>query len=205
MDSDDPEEPQSVTESYDKDWLEVKGKRKRGRPKKQTQVKKNTHLGSTEQNEQVQQATTSNTTQHQHQERYKKHFLINAKLSRLNFCHEWNNITPNNRDIILQTKNGFLLKTNATKPEEFLKHFVTQKTISTFSEQTNKYPILKHKTFQDSYSAIIKGVELEIEDIIISDHLKKLNYPHRYCKRIIAKANNNPTSFIRINRRCGNV
>ena len=67
---------------------------------------------------------------------------------------------------------------------------MTQKTISTFSEQTNKYPILKHKTFQDSYSAIIKEVELEIEDIIISDHLKKLNYPNRYCKQ--------PTSFIRI-------
>ena len=159
MDSDDPEASQSITESYDKDWIEVEGKRKRGRPKKATHLKKkNTHPGPSVQTESDRQATTSNMTQHPQHERYKKHFLINApsKLSRLDFCNEWNKMTPNNKDIILQTKNGFLLKTNTAKPEDFLKHLASQKTINTFTEQANKYPVFKHKILQNSYSAIIK-------------------------------------------------
>lgn len=53
-----------------------------------------------------------------------------------------------------------------------------------------------------SYSAVIASVDLEITDQEISDHLISDNITHRFCKRIISKATNNPTYKIRIITAC---
>lgn len=131
-------------------------------------------------------------------------FYINTdmQLTRIQMADIWESARPQNKDVILKTKKGFLLKTDTIKAivANTLKNLQTNKKISNFSETApyNK-PNQMTKIPTQSYSGVIASVERDIPDLQILNHLKNTNINIIYCKRIISRKTNQPTSFIRIN------
>lgn len=56
----------------------------------------------------------------------------------------------------------------------------------------------QHREPSATYSVVIHGVELGITDAEISNHLNANHLEHRYCKRIVSKATDQPTRIIRV-------
>lgn len=130
-------------------------------------------------------------------------FYINTKATqtRIQMADIWANERPTNNDIILKTKKGFLLKSNTPKTilNNSLKKLKTQELITDFTETNSLVNSpQKSNTIQKSFSCVIASVEPEISDDQISKHISDLDIEHRYCRRIIAKATNKPSSYIRI-------
>lgn len=133
--------------------------------------------------------------------KYKHLYFISTdnKYTRIQFTDLWGKIYPKAKDIIIQTKKGFILKTDSSKESitHTLNKMVESGRIQNFQEtEPNSKPPTSFPA--PSYSVIITAVEPEIEDKTISDVLNKCNMEHRYCKRIISRTNNKPTTFIRI-------
>lgn len=121
--------------------------------------------------------------------------------TRLQVADQWIKLFPDGRDIITQTTQGFIVKSNNSKDNltKALKHMKEMKLINTFCEtSTNTSVHNKPRTHLESYSAVISQVEIEIKEEEISNFLKKNQITHRYCKRIISKKTNKPSLFIRI-------
>lgn len=138
---------------------------------------------------------------------YNHLFYINTNqniVNRIQMADIWEKEQPNAKDIIIQTKKGFLLKSNSPKVivTNHLERLKARETIMNFTE--TKPNSQKPKTVQrhESYSAIISQVESVVQDNHISEHLTQQGIEHRFCKRIIARATGNPTSFIRIITGC---
>lgn len=130
-------------------------------------------------------------------------FYINAgDINRIQMAELWENERPNSKDVILQTKKGFLLKSDT--PKAILFNFLTKlkknKSIEDFLEtQENKQQKnININKREESYSAIISQVERIIEDEVLSKFLKDNGIDHRYCKRIVSRATGKQTLLIRI-------
>ena len=120
--------------------------------------------------------------------------------NRLKMADVWESVRPSNKDIILMTKKGFLLKSDTPKVIliNTLKSLQKHKKITAFIE-TSPYKFTKPTSASSqSFSCVISSVEHDISDTQISEHLSNLKMEHRYCKRIVAKSNDKPTHFIRI-------
>lgn len=131
-------------------------------------------------------------------------FYVNTETAvntRIQMAEIWHSVRPNNTDVILKTKKGFLLKSDTAKVilVNTLKTLQKHKKITTFSETTaynNSKP--NNSSPAQTYSCVIASVEQEITDTQMSQHLKNLNIEHRYCKRIISKTTDKPTLLVRI-------
>lgn len=126
-------------------------------------------------------------------------------LTRSQFSLHWSEIQFTNNivhdDIISETKQGFLIKTkenkntmhnllNILKEKQIIDNFVESKPRTTTNNTANNK--------SNSFSVIICDVEPDILDKDISNFLNDKLIFHRYCKRIISRATNNPTRKIRI-------
>lgn len=137
---------------------------------------------------------------------YKYMFYINTAndITRIQMVDNWNKefSTPT-EDVILKTKKGFLLKSNSDKYKllAILAKLVATKKISNYKE-TQQSTTPSQISPALSFSAIISGVENDIKDSEISQHLMQLNLTHRYCKRIISRATNKETMLIRLITGC---
>lgn len=123
----------------------------------------------------------------------------NIDTTRLFMADTWEIEFPKTKDVIIKTKHGFLLKTDTDKKiiVKSLENLKTHSIIKDFKETApNTSP--SRQISAPSFSVVISRVETEISDIDISNHLKEEEKPHRYCKRIISKATNKPTTLIRI-------
>ena len=133
--------------------------------------------------------------------KYKHLFYITAESSytRSDFTNLWSKIYPNIKDIILQTKKGFLLKTDTPEKSvtQSLSKMVEIGRVLSF-HKTSPNTKIAAPPASPSYSIIIANVELDIEDKTISEVLIEHKLDHRYCKRIVSRSTNKPTSFIRI-------
>lgn len=139
--------------------------------------------------------------------KYKHLFYITTlqEMTRRDMSELWEKMHPQSNETIIQTKKGFLLKTDREKKitTETLNKLVADKKIKNYQETFGSYtPSQDRLTTSSSYSVIIGSVEHEILDLEISEHLKGSGMRHRYCKRITAKANNKPTRMIRIITDC---
>lgn len=125
----------------------------------------------------------------------------NKETTRIQMADLWESIRPRNEDVILKTKKGFLLKTDATKIiiANTLKNLQKHAKIAAFSETSpyNENSRVLRKP-AESYSCVIASVELDISDTTIAEHLKNINIDFRYCRRIISRNTNNPTHLIRV-------
>lgn len=128
------------------------------------------------------------------------YITIEANYTRINFTDYWGKIYPNTKDIILKTKLGLLLKTDTAKESitNTLNKMIELGKILRYTEPSPNTKSIRSEITSTSYSVVIGSVEQEIEDQSISDYLNKCKLEHRYCKRIISRTTNNPTSFIRI-------
>lgn len=128
-------------------------------------------------------------------------FYLNPSksLTRLQMSDLWEEKFPHAEDVIIKTTKGFLLKTNTQKTAiiEYVKTLVEKNILESFTE-TTPYTKTARAAPADSYCCVINSVEFEIDDAKISEHLINTNIQHRYCKRIISKKTNRPTSFIRV-------
>lgn len=209
------------------EWRKVKYKRK-ARDRLESSSKKNKHLSTKEirqvilgpdsnKNTQTTKTTqiipptktqTSKNNQHKNfspimnevtHKKYKHMFFLTTDAGRISFCDFWEKIYQKTDDEILKTKTGLLLKTNQDKDNitETLQNLVKVKRIQNFKEtSTNNKSTPSTPTA--SYSVVIGSVEQEIEEKRISEHLQDLKLEHRYCKRIVSKATQTPTTLIRI-------
>lgn len=124
----------------------------------------------------------------------------NLITDRIKMADEWNKKFPNSTDIVIKTKLGYLIKSNNEKEKliKVLEEMKNEKVISGHKE-TKPYIQGKVRTEpQQSFSVIITGVEKNIKDEEISQHLNELNLKHRFCRRITSRAFNTPTTYIRI-------
>lgn len=126
--------------------------------------------------------------------------------SRYALAEEWETLlrkhnVKNEEDVIIKTKEGFVLKTNL---KEELANTLLAKLPTVKDVKINTRAPMKtsDKKFEHSYSAIIDYVDYDIPDEAISQHLKSLEINHRYCKRIIARATNRPTKKVRVITAC---
>lgn len=127
------------------------------------------------------------------------YFTTGNTQTRISMADLWELEHPQSKDVIIKTKLGFLLKSDNDKKSitTTLEKLKGKKVITSFKESApNALP--SKKILQASYSVVISRVEQEISDISISEFLKSQKLDHRYCKRIVAKATNKPTSHIRI-------
>lgn len=152
----------------------------------------------------VNNPTTQTTTKQLHfYKTYENLFHITAlpNTTRLQIADQWMKLFPNGRDIITQTTQGFIIKSNNSKDNliKALKHMKETKQINTFCEtSTNTSTPNKTRTHLESFSAVISHVEIEIKEEDISKLLMTNQITHRYCKRIISRKTNQPSLFIRI-------
>lgn len=126
-------------------------------------------------------------------------------ITRKDMSEIWETEQPQSDEVIIQTKKGFLIKTNKEKKiiTETLNKLISNKKIKNYQETSDSYtPNHDRPTTSSSYSVIIGSVEHDITDSEISEQIKRMSIKHRYCKRIIAKANNKPTLMIRIITDC---
>lgn len=137
--------------------------------------------------------------------KYKHIFYITTKedISRIKFADKWSAYYPTSKDVIIKTKQGFVLKSDNEKAtlKTTLKELQTKKYITKFEEGIPA-PLPTAKTFQPSFSAIISKVEIDINEVNISEHLTANNINHRFCKRIVSRARDKPTMMIRIITGC---
>lgn len=140
------------------------------------------------------------------QQKHKHLFYLASTtiINRLQMSDNWEKAAGPNTDIIIKTSKGFLLKTNSDKHTilAHINNLKEQNLICSFTETQEKNTTPRNNSFTSTYSAVIASVEQEIEDEVISSHLKSLNIEHRYCKRIISKATNKPCNFVRIITGC---
>lgn len=79
---------------------------------------------------------------------------------------------------------------------------VRGKSITSYSETAPYTNKASTDTQPATFSAVIATVEYELDDTTISEALKAQGINHRYCKRIIARATNKPTTLMRIISGC---
>lgn len=121
----------------------------------------------------------------------------NENFTREHLINLWEKLYPKQRDIIINTKTGFIIKTNNDYVENTLGKMIELGQIASFKESSpNDKPPSYSRT--DSYSVVISSVELDVDEKIISQELANQNLQHRFCKRIISKATQKPTRLIRI-------
>lgn len=121
----------------------------------------------------------------------------NENYTRTELIGLWEKIYPEQKDIIISTKKGFILKTNNDKVEDTLGKMTELGQIECFKESSpNSKPQTSSQT--DSYSVVIASVQLDMDEKVLSEELDKQNLKHRYCKRIVSKATQKPTTLIRI-------
>lgn len=131
-------------------------------------------------------------------------FYINTATSintRIQMADIWNIARPTNKDVILKTKKGFLLKSDSPKVilVNTLKLLQKHEKILSFVETTAYQTNNKEKTIpKQTYSCVITSLEKEISDDAIAEHLQNSHLEFHYCKRIISRATNQPTHFVRI-------
>lgn len=132
--------------------------------------------------------------------RYLFYISTNKNINRLQLADFWKAIKGNTSDVILQTKRGFLLKSNTDKKLiiDRLEKMKSEKHITKFEETADKEKQPRNDSLVASYSAVISSVELEISDEDLSKHLNNNNIEHRFCKRIISKKTGKATYLIRI-------
>lgn len=124
----------------------------------------------------------------------------NLIADRIKMSDEWSKKFPKSTDIIIKTKIGYLIKSNNVKENliKALEEMKTEKIISKYKE-TKPYIHGKERTEpQQTFSVVITGVEKYIKDEEISQHLNSMNLKHRFCRRIISRAYNTPTTHIRL-------
>lgn len=134
--------------------------------------------------------------------KYKCLFYINTTkyTNRLQMANLWSTKQKNSNDVIIQTKKGYLLKSNSDKKTllKELEILKKEQHITNFEETNEKTHTPKTNTITASYSAVITTVELEITDEDLSNYLNNINIEHRYCKRIISRNTGKNTYLIRI-------
>lgn len=136
---------------------------------------------------------------------YKHLFYINPSdtINRIDMVNIWNVVFPNSTDIILQTKKGFLLKSDTDKFQLLAKlaKLVNDKKITMYKE-TKPYTTHSRSDPEPTYCVVIATVEKYINEDSISDFLNEQNITHRYCKRITSRATKQPTMLIRVITGC---
>ncbi|CAH1107694.1 unnamed protein product [Psylliodes chrysocephalus] len=133
-------------------------------------------------------------------------FYIKAPetMTRKTLSDLWDNLSTDSNEVILQTKVGFLIKSDQNKPniidnlKNSLKHILNYSETKP-STQTSVY---NSNTSKNTYSVVIGSVEHDITDEELSSFLMNSNINHRYCKRITSKAINKPTYMIIIISGC---
>lgn len=124
--------------------------------------------------------------------------------TRLQLALAWSKLNPQGTDEILKLQKGFLLKTNLPQQQadSHLMSLIATKTILNYSTLDGNYraPLNTSSTpnYEPSYSVVISQMESEITDEEISNHLNNQDLQHRYCKRIVSRATNQPTLLIRV-------
>lgn len=122
--------------------------------------------------------------------------------TRIQMADIWEKVRPGNKDIILKTKKGYLLKTNTSKLI-IINTFKTLQNHNIITTCTETKPYEQRNNLQpklpiETYSCVISSVETDILDDKISEHLTNSNIKFRYCRRIVSRITNKPTQFIRI-------
>lgn len=134
--------------------------------------------------------------------KYKNTYYATAPegTTRIKLADKWCSMFPNIQDIIIQTRKGFIIKSDNTKEHivNALKHLKENKEISTFEESTIPPSATHQSSTIQSYSAVISQVDIDIDEKEISKILLNTNIVHRYCKRIISKRTNKPSLYVRI-------
>lgn len=134
--------------------------------------------------------------------KYKHLYYINTNrnTTRLEMSDIWTNISKSAKDVIIQTKKGFLIKSNSEQ-KVLVKNLETLKSeqkITSFEKTKEKDHQQKTDTLIASYSAVIATVEMEIQDDELSKYLDKIGVEHRFCKRIISRKTGNSTYLVRV-------
>lgn len=136
---------------------------------------------------------------------YKHLFYITTKeeISRIRMADIWTAHFPQNRDILIKTKKGFIIKTDNDKSTiiETL-HSLKDNIITTFEESKESIKPSSTKNNINTYSVVIGQVDQEVTDEEISNELNNRQIEHRFCKRITSRATGKPTFLIRIITGC---
>lgn len=134
--------------------------------------------------------------------KYKHLYYISSdkNTSRLHMADTWKLTRGNLNDVILQTKKGFILKSNTDKNLliERLEKLKQEGKITKYEETSEKEQQPQNNTPISSYSAVIASVEQEITDEEMSNYLKRINIEHRFCKRITSRTTGKNTYLVRI-------
>lgn len=132
---------------------------------------------------------------------YKNLFYVKTteNLTRTSFSDVWAQYPQNNKDVIVKTTKGFLIKSDQEKQilNNILNILKETKTIKDFTETQNKSGTTSTSTPSATYAAVIAAVDHEITDEELSTHLKSQNFEHRYCKRITSRITGQKTKLIR--------
>lgn len=138
--------------------------------------------------------------------KYKHIFYITAPrdTSRIKLAQIWESYNPNNKDVILKTAKGFILKSDINKNliTETLNEMKKSHHITHYEENQHIPVATTKKPLEETYSCVISSIEKEISDKDISIHLNKCNIKHRFCKRIKSRATQEDTYLIRIITGC---
>lgn len=168
-----------------------------------TTSKKTTTNNETTKNNIFKSSTNSSLRMKEITNKKCKHlYYINTdkNTSRLLMSDTWKLNRGNINDVILQTKKGFILKSNTDKNllVERLEKLKQEGKITKFEETVEKEQQPKNNIPISSYSAVIASVEQEITDEELSNYLKRINIEHRFCKRIMSKKYGKNTYLVRI-------
>lgn len=134
--------------------------------------------------------------------KYKNLFYINTteSITRLQMSDRWTDVSKKADDVILQTKKGFLIKSNSDEKllVKNLEKLKNQQKITNYEKTAEKEHQQRSDNIIASYSAVIATVELEIEDAVLSKHLEGIGIEHRFCKRIVSRKSGKNTYLIRV-------
>lgn len=173
---------------------------------KTTQQKTRTDNVSTKNTTPKQTANSSLKMKEIINRRYKNLYYINTNktFNRFEMADLWTKTRGNPNDVMLQTKKGFLLKSNSDKKVliERLEKLKSEKNITKYEETAERELRAKDDNLTASYSAVIATVEQEVSDEELSSYLNHIEIEHRYCKRIVSKKTGKNTYLIRIITGC---
>ncbi|XP_048516917.1 uncharacterized protein LOC125502522, partial [Dendroctonus ponderosae] len=138
---------------------------------------------------------------------YSHTFTANAlsTITRVQLAIRWEELNPNNKDVIIRQDNYFLIKTNQEdKTSKILQQLKQENAVTSCKLQKNdNLPRIRqqksgHHHITPSYSVVATGVDLDIEDSMFLERLEQQGFKIRFCRRIISRERNAPTLMMRL-------
>ena len=133
----------------------------------------------------------------------------NANTSRVKLANLWHDANPDSTDVIIKTKNNFILKSNndieliRNKLNELMhNNLILNFKIAKNNSSSPQYNSTPPSQQSVSFSLVLANVDREINDDDLSNWLRSQNLIFRYCRRIISRATGKPTFLIRLITNC---